>query len=151
MASNDSTQSNQNGFCMIIPENIGQSELQFLSHKCKSAIPILKENWDVLLPKCRDFLTLIDREKVAFDIGVKELNSILISGFFTTEEVKAIKKFRYQVKNNFAARKMRDNYRKIGENIEFEIEILMKEKGALISEMENLSSEISFYQKEMAN
>ena len=149
MSSGSPLYADQQELCIILPENISQAEIQFLSHKCESAVPILKENWDVLLPKCRSFLALVDREKVAFDIGVKELNNILISGFFTADEVKIIKKFRYQVKNNFAARRMRDNHRKVEDKIESEIEVLMSERKALLKEKNNLTVEISFYQNQI--
>ena len=149
MSSRSALNVNEQGLCMLLPENISQTEFQFLSHKCESATPILKENWDVLIPKCRNFLTLVDKEKVAFDVGVKELNNILISGYFTADEAKIIKKFRYQVKNNFAARRMRDNHREVEVGIESEIEMLMSEKEALQGEKNVLSVEISFYQNQI--
>ena len=144
MAAKYPTSSNQDNFCP------NRSDIQFLSYKCKTAFPILKENWDVLLPQNQDFLTLVDREKVAFGVGVKELNSILISGYFTPEEAKVIKKFRYQMRNNFAARKMRDNYRKLSECTEYEILDMTVEKDILRKEKENLSWEIQFYQRAMS-
>ena len=149
MSSGSPLSTNEQELCVLLPENISQSEIQFLSHKCESAVPILKENWDVLLPKCRNFLALVDKEKVAFEVGVKELNNILISGFFTVEEVKIIKKLRYQVKNNFAARRMRDNHRKVEDEIISEIELLMREKECLRNEKKTLTIEISFYQNQI--
>ena len=102
------------------------------------------------LPKCRDFISLVDKQKVAFNLGVRKLNEILESGFFTSEEERMIKKLRYQGRNNLAAKTMRDKYRIKDEEVEKEIEILKQERLSLQQEKENLTRIIRSYKIAMA-
>ena len=130
-----------------LPTNISSGDREFLKHKCEAAVPILKDNWTILLPKSRDFLNLVDKQKIAFSIGVKKLNSIFDSGFFTAEEEKLIKRLRYQGRNNLAARNMRDKYRSRDEDSEREIRELIQEKENLIEEKRRLTLTILNYKK----
>ena len=133
-----------------LPESISQEDMKYLKLKCETAVPILKNDWSVLLPKCRDFISLIDKQKVAFNLGVRQLNEILESGFFTSEEEKMIKKLRYQGRNNLAAKTMREKYRMKDEVVEKEIEELKHERLSLIQERENLIKIITSYKIAMA-
>ena len=152
MASVNPSFGDKGATCKIeLPETINYVDMQFLKYKCNVASPILKNNWEILLPKCKDFLTLVDRQKVAFDVRVKDLNTILISGFFKEEEAREIKKYRYQMKNNLAARKMRDNQRKVEDDIEEDINNLSEEKDELLKEKQELLKEILFYQNASQN
>ncbi|KAI6660936.1 hypothetical protein LOD99_13660 [Oopsacas minuta] len=128
-----------------LPTNISQVDLEFLKHKCETAVLILKADWAILLPKCRDFLSLVDKQKVSFDISVRKLNEILESGFFTAEEERLIKKLRYQGRNNLAAKSMRERYRVKDEVIQNEIEVLRQEKQFLIQEKASLTHIIMSY------
>ena len=128
-----------------LPESISQEDMEYLKLKCEIAVPILKNEWSVLLPKCRDFISLIDKQKVAFNLGVRKLNQILESGFFTSEEERMIKKLRYQGRNNLAAKTMREKYRMKDEVVEKEIEILQQERQSLIQEKEDLTRIITSY------
>ena len=130
-----------------LPTNISPVDMEFLKHKCKKAVPILKENWTVLLPKSRDFLSLVDKEKIAFSIGVRKLNLIFDSGFFTAEEERMIKKIRYQGRNNLAAKNMREKYRIKDEEFEENINELRHEKEILIKEKESLTHMILVYKQ----
>ena len=130
-----------------LPTNISPVDMEFLKHKCETAIPILKDNWTVLLPKCRDFFSLVDKQKIAFSIGVRKLNLIFDSGFFTAEEERVIKKLRYQGRNNLAAKNMREKYRVRDEESEREISELRMEKEILIEEKKKLTIMIFNYKK----
>lgn len=133
-----------------LPKSISQEDMEYLKLKCETAAPILKNDWSVLLPKCRDFISLVDKQKVAFNLGVRKLNEILESGFFTSEEERMIKKLRYQGRNNLAAKTMRDKYRIKDEEVEKEIEILKQERLSLQQEKENLTRIIRSYKIAMA-
>ena len=139
------TSANHNFLQPTLPGNISLADMEYLQHKCEAATPILKNNWEVLLPKCTDFVTLVDKKKVSFDIGIRDLNNILISGFFTSEEERLIKKLRYQGRNNLAAKTMREKYRMKDEQSESEIEDLRQERDNLIHEKEQLISSIVSY------
>ena len=134
-----------------IPSTKHEADIQYHLHKCKLSKPILKQNWTILLPKCSNFITIVDKDKVAFDVSAKELNTILDSGFFTDKEVKVIKKMRYQGRNNMAAKAMREKYKLRDRKAEFEVTKLEQTKLTLIQEKANLMNEIIFYQKGICN
>ena len=129
-----------------IPSTKHEADIQYLIHKCKLSKPILKQNWSILLPKCSNFITIVDKDKVAFEVSSKDLNTILESGFFSDREQKVIKKMRYQGRNNMAAKAMREKYKLRDRKAEFEVSKLEQTKLILIQEKAKLMNEINYYQ-----
>ncbi|KAI6660939.1 hypothetical protein LOD99_13663 [Oopsacas minuta] len=123
-----------------------EADTVYLLKKCQESELILKQNWRVLLPKC-NFLKIVDKNKVAYDISGKELNRIFSTGFFTDYEMKFIKKMRYQGRNNMAAKLMREKYKSRDRQVELSMEMLRREKLRLKNEKEQLIREIEQYKK----
>ena len=82
---------------------------------------------------------------MAYHVTSKELSNITSSGFFSDEEKKAIKKMRYQGRNNMAAKAMREKYKAIEVKDQREVQLMQQEKIKLLDEMEQLELEIAFY------
>ena len=79
----------------------------------------------------------------------KELNTITSSGFFSEEEKRAIKKMRYQGRNNMAAKAMREKRKVVELKDQQDLHLLEQEKRNLIDEMEQLKEEIAFYKRHL--
>ena len=126
-----------------------QLEKEYLFRKCHVSRSILRENWNILLYKSSDFLTIVDKDKVAYHVTSKELNTITSSGFFSEEEKRAIKKMRYQGRNNMAAKAMREKYKAVELKDQQDLHLLEQEKRNLIDEMEQLKEEIAFYKRHL--
>ena len=125
-----------------------EADIKYLVHKCQISKAILKQNWHILLPKCDSFLTIVDKDKVAYGISSKDLNYILLSsGFFSESEIKVIKKMRYQGRNNMAAKLMREKYKTRDRRVENELTKLKKIKQELQNEKEKLIQEIGNFQQ----
>ena len=120
-------------------------EKEYLCRKCHVSKSILKENWNILLYKSSNFLKIVDKDKVAYHVTSKELSNIISSGFFSEEEKKAIKKMRYQGRNNMAAKAMREKYKAVEVKDQCELQLMKQEKIELLDEMEQLKLEIAFY------
>ena len=126
-----------------------QLEKEYLFRKCHVSRSILRENWNILLYKSSDFLTIVDKDKVAYHVTSKELNTITSSGFFSEEEKRAIKKMRYQGRNNMAAKAMREKRKVVELKDQQDLHLLEQEKRNLIDEMEQLKEEIAFYKRHL--
>ena len=130
-----------------IPATKQEADIKYLVHKCQISKSILKQNWCILLPKCSNFLTIVDKDKVAYEVSSKDLNNILSSGFFSENEQKTIKKMRYQGRNNMAAKLMREKYKARDRRVESELTKLKQKKLELQHEKEKLKEEISQYKQ----
>ena len=130
-----------------IPATKQEADIKYLVHKCQISKSILKQNWCILLPKCSSFLTIVDKDKVAYEIASKDLNNILTSGFFSENEQKTIKKMRYQGRNNMAAKLMREKYKARDRRVETEMTKLKQIKLDLQIEKERLMQEIRNFEQ----
>ena len=124
---------------------------KYIVNKYQLAIPLLRNEWKKLLPTAPNFISLVDKNNVAFNVSVKELNKILLSGYFTMEEQQAIKKMRYQGRNNQAAKVMREKYKQKDKVVSSDLQKLEKEKADLIAEKEQLLADIKQYQILISN
>ena len=139
-----------NGFALP-SEYLPNEYKRYITAKYQLALPLLRNNWRIMLPTAPSFIKLVDKNNVAFNVTVKELNKILLSGYFTAEEQQTIKKMRYQGRNNQAAKVMRDKYKEKDIEIITELEALQKEKQTLMVERSKLAQEISYYRNVLSN
>ncbi|KAI6660938.1 hypothetical protein LOD99_13662 [Oopsacas minuta] len=135
-----------NGYALPA-ETLPNMYKHYIVNKYQLASPLLREEWRKALPTAPNFLSLVDKNNVAFNVSVKELNRILLSGYFTMDEQKAIKKMRYQGRNNQAAKVMREKYKLKDSSFSCNLQSLKKEKSELLAEKEKLIAEIKQYEK----
>ena len=133
-----------NGYALP-SETLPKVYKQYIVNKYQLAIPLLNNDWKRLLPTAPNFISLVDKNNVAFNVSVKQLNKILLTGYFTMDEQQAIKKMRYQGRNNQAAKVMREKYKKKDRTVSCDLQMLEKEKVELIAEKEKLLAEIKQY------
>lgn len=110
---------------------------------------VLKENYLSLLRIGAEFIDLIDKEKISFQVTLTELNHVLETGGFSKGEQAYIRRMRHQGRNNVAAKRLREKKRIVELSEEESIRILQKEKQRLKSEKQKLSSEIEFYRQRL--
>ena len=139
-----------NGYALP-SESLPQVYKQYIVNKYQLANPLLKNDWKRLLPTAENFISLVDKNQVAFNVSVKELNKILLSGYFTMDEQQAIKRMRYQGRNNQAAKVMREKYKQKDRSVSYDLKNLEKEKLELITEKEKLLAEIKHYKILISN
>ena len=139
-----------NGYALP-SESLPQVYKQYIVNKYQLANPLLKNDWKRLLPTAENFISLVDKNQVAFNVSVKELNRILLSGYFTMDEQQAIKRMRYQGRNNQAAKVMREKYKQKDRSVSYDLKNLEKEKLELITEKERLLAEIKHYKILISN
>lgn len=135
-----------NGYALP-PDILPEVYKQYIVAKYQLALPLLRKDWRKVLPTAPNFISLVEKNNVAFNVSVKELNRILLSGYFTMDEQQVIKKMRYQGRNNQAAKVMREKYKQKEHFDSSDMDKLQKEKLDLIAEKEQLEAEIKYYQK----
>ena len=137
-----------NGYALP-PNILPEVYKQYIVAKYQLALPLLRKDWKKVLSTAPNFISLVEKNNVAFNVSVKELNRILLSGYFTMDEQQVIKKMRYQGRNNQAAKVMRDKYKQKDKFDSNDMEKLQKEKIDLIAEKEQLQAEIKYYKQMM--
>ena len=127
-----------------------QPILQNKLKKCLTLKDLLVDNWQVKIYKSQ-FISLLDSHKVAFKIGVQDLNKILQCSVFSESERKRIKKLRYQGRNNEAAKTLRIKNKKRETELHVSLSELEQTRVDLRKEKERLKQEINYYQSALTN